>query len=201
MGRCLVITLLAIALPADGFVLGGRAVAEEGENANRGQSSADEARRLMRAGKFSEAVGKLETSWKSSSNPEVLFDLAVCYERLSRDAEALTAFRTYQGLPTALRTVEAAEHIRLVQSQQAVSQPTNQPRHVVVPLTPAGEKCLRECVQFSRCGTRNGRQCNSVRFSCARSCPGARVDPGSCLATRAESKTKCVNDGQAGSMP
>jgi hypothetical protein len=197
MRRCFVVALLVVALPDGGFVTGARAAAGDGgQNGNGRESSADEARQLMRAGKLSEAVGKLETAWKSSSDPELLFDLAVCYERLNRDAEALASFRTYQGLPTALRTGEAAEHIHLAESRQQVSEPAVKPRHVVVPLTPAGEKCLRECVRSSPCGSRSNWQCDSVRFSCIRGCPGARVEPGTCFSAAAESKTRCVNDGK-----
>jgi len=173
-----------------------------GRTADAREPSTDEARQLMRAGKFSEAVGKLETAWKSSSNPEVLFDLAGCYERLNRDTEALAAFRTYQGLPTALRTTEATEHIRLIEAQQQALEPTKQPHHVVVPVTPASEKCVRECVRFSGCSSRSGWQaCNSARFSCVRGCPGARVEPGTCLTATVSPKTRCLNDGQMVSMP
>jgi hypothetical protein len=204
MCRWFVIALLAIVLPSGLLMLGERTAAGDGDHkANSPGSSADDGRRLMRTGKFDEAVGKLEAAWKSSSNPEVLFDLAVCYEHLDRDSEALNAFQTYQGLPMALRLTEAAEHILSLESRQPAPRPTGPPRHVLVPLTPAGEKCIQDCLQPSSCqprGRGTWRTCTATRFSCIRGCPGARVEPGACPTSAIVAKTMCLNDGPMVSM-
>jgi hypothetical protein len=157
--------------------------------------NSDEGRRLMRAGKLDEAVVQLEAAWKSTEAPEVLFELALCYERLNRDSEAIEAYRAYQKLPLALRGEEAEQHIRTIESKQPqAAWPGGRPRRVRVPLTQAGEKCIRDCARLSSCSKSQWQRCSLTRFVCFRGCPGARVDSGSC-AGKQDPKMKCVTEG------
>jgi hypothetical protein len=158
-------------------------------------TSSDEGLRLMRAGKLDEAVVQLEAAWKSTNVPEVLFDLALCYERLNRDSEAIETYRTYQNQPLALRGDEAEQHIRSIESKQPqAAGPGGRPRRVLVPLTQAGEKCIRDCLRLSSCSKSQWQMCSSTRFYCFRVCPGARVESGTCAAKQ-EPKMKCLTEG------
>ena len=88
------------------------------------------------------------------------------YERLNRDTEAFESFRAYRRLPMALRADEAERHLRsIVARREQGSEPTRRPRRVLVPLTKAGVKCIRDCVQPSSCRPRlktDWRLCASV---------------------------------------
>ena len=71
-------------------------------------ASVAEGRRLFQAGQFAKAVAKLEAAVGSSTDPEVLFELGVCYERLDRDSEAIAEFQAYGRSPVALRIRESS---------------------------------------------------------------------------------------------
>jgi hypothetical protein len=181
------------------------AAAEYSKPADASLSDAAEGRSLMRSGKLEEAVGKLQAAWNSSGDTEVLFDLALCYERLNRDTEAFESFRAYRRLPMALRADEAERHLRSIAARREQgSEPTRRPRRVLVPLTKAGVKCIRDCVQPSSCRPRlktDWRLCASIQFSCLRACPGAKVESGDCLGDGIHPQTKCVADGEVTSAP
>jgi len=195
--RCIsAVALVGILSGTTDFVLAQPVIA--GDDVNPGKpvpTNSDDGLRLMRAGKLDEAVVKLEAAWKSTEAPEVLFDLALCYERLNRDSEAIEAYRTYQNLPLALRGDEAEQHIRSIESKQPqAAGPGGRPRRVRVPLTQAGEKCIRDCARLSSCSKSQWQRCSLTRFSCFRGCPGARVESGTCAA-KLEPKMKCLTEG------
>ena len=195
--RCLfAVAFVGILSGTTAFVLAQPVMASDDVKSGRPvPTSSDEGLRLMRAGKLDEAVVQLEAAWKSTEAPEVLFDLALCYERLNRDSEAIEAYRTYQNQPLALRGDEAEQHIRSIESKQPqAAGPGGRPRRVLVPLTQAGEKCIRECSRLSSCSKGQWQMCSATRFSCFRGCPGARVESGTCAAKR-EPKTKCLTEG------
>ena len=73
------------------------AVAEYSKPADASLSDAAEGRSLMRSGKLEEAVGKLQAAWNSSGDTEVLFDLALCYERLNRDHSGMCRVAVVSG--------------------------------------------------------------------------------------------------------
>jgi hypothetical protein len=159
-------------------------------------AAAAEGHRLFLAGQFAKAAAKLETIVGSASDPEALFELAVCYERLDRDSEAIAEFHAYQRFPVALRVREADQHIKAIESKQPGPA---KPRRVVVP-TSDGGKCVRDCgappllgkCAGDRWGT--GTCWAAVRFSCLRSCPGALLEPGSCNTVPSSPTQDCVNE-------
>jgi hypothetical protein len=161
-------------------------------------AAAVEGHRLFLAGQFAKAAAKLETAVGSASDPEVLFELAVCYERLDRDSEAIAEFHAYQGFPVALRVREAAQHIKAIESKQPGPAESLRPRRLVVPTRIEGGNCVRDCGKAPSpfCGSpgvKMQRPC-AVRFSCLRSCPGARLEPGSCNTVPSSPTQECVNE-------
>jgi hypothetical protein len=185
---------LVIAVPSTGFGAGTAPTPA-------GASPAATGHRLFLAGDFERAARQLEKARPGAAHdPEVLFELGICYERLGRDSEAMVSFREYQTFPLALRAREANLHLQAIEQRTAsvpkAGEETGGPRHVVVPTSTDGGRCLRECGADpfpGRCT--NGARCWAVQFSCLRSCPGARVAPGTCLTTPSTASQTCVNEG------
>jgi hypothetical protein len=160
---------------------------------------AAEGRRLLKEGKVAEAAVKLRDAWNiSTSDPEVLFDLADCYERLGRTSEALVAFRTYLEQPTALRLRAADDRIRILRADPESGPPaaTSGPRRVIVPKLGNGEACFRQCIRTSPCVPRRQPHC-ATQFACLRTCPGARVEPGLCATARIRPGERCQTEDGA----
>jgi hypothetical protein len=161
-------------------------------------SAAVAGRRFFQAGQFAKAAAKLEAATIARpADQELLFELAICYERLDRDSEAIATFRRYQTSPIALRVREADQHIQAIESKPPRSVGAGdvaKPRHVLVPIAGDGGKCVKACAPMpGRCA--NSARCWAVQFICVRGCPGARVEPGSCLSVPSTSRQECVNDG------
>jgi hypothetical protein len=156
-----------------------------------------EGRRLAREGKLADAAAKLEEGWRASRDPEVLFDLAVCDERLGMDDKAASAFRSYLGLPLALRLRAAEEHLRGIAARGGTASPTTPsgPRRVLVPAGADGGRCFQDCTGPASCrpkfGDRWGHACTSTQFICLQSCPGARVEPGLCATATLRPGERC----------
>jgi hypothetical protein len=55
---------------------------------------------------------KLLEGWTASRDPEVLFELAVCYERQGLSAQAAESFRAYIKLPLALNPASSRRRVR-----------------------------------------------------------------------------------------
>jgi Tetratricopeptide repeat len=165
-------------------------------------ASAAEGHRLFQAGQFAKAAAKLEAAVGSSTDPEVLFELAVCYERLDRDSEAIAEFQAYGRSPVALRIREANEHVATIQSKRpgpaAPRESLTKPRRVLVPTTGDSEKCVKDCGKPASpfCGNSSNRmqKACAIQFSCLRGCPGARVEPGSCPIAPRSSVQVCLTD-------
>jgi hypothetical protein len=165
---------------------------------SRPAAAAVEGHRLFLAGQFAKAAAKLETAVGSASDPEALFELAVCYERLDRDSEAIAEFHAYQGFPVALRVREADQHIKAIESKQPGPAESLRPRRLVVPARGEGGNCVSDCgkAPSAFCGSpgvKMQRPC-AVRFSCLRSCPGARLESGSCNTVLSSPTQECVNE-------
>jgi hypothetical protein len=165
-------------------------------------TSAAEGHRLFQAGQFAEAAAKLEAAVGSSTDPEVLFELAVCYERLDRDSEAIAEFRAYGRSPVALRIPEANQHIAAIQSKHpgpaAPRESLTKSLRVLVPTTGDNGKCVKDCGKpvSPFCGNSSNRmqKACAIQFSCLRSCPGAKVEPGSCSIAPRSSAQVCLTD-------
>jgi len=170
--------------------------------ASDSDASAAEGHRLFQAGQFAKAAAKLEAAVGSSTDPEVLFELAVCYERLDRDSEAIAEFQAYGRSPVALRIREANEHIATIQSKRpdpaAPRGSLTKPRRVLVPTTGDSGKCVQDCGKPASpfCGNSSNRMQKvcAIQFSCLRSCPGAKVEPGSCSIAPRSSAQVCLTD-------
>jgi tetratricopeptide (TPR) repeat protein len=156
-----------------------------------------EGRRLAREGKLADAAAKLEQGWQASRDPEVLFDLAVCYERLGQDAKAVSAFRSYLDLPLALRLRAAEDHLRALAAQGGAASPAapSGPRRVLVPAGADSARCFQDCTGPSSCrprfGDRWGHACTTTQFICLEACPGARVEPGLCATATLRPGERC----------
>ena len=87
-------------------------------------------------GQLAEAAAKFSEGWTESRDPEVLFDLAVCYERQGRSAEAAAGFRAYLNLPLALRLRVAEDHLGAIESKNGRDVP--EPRRVRCPSAVTG---------------------------------------------------------------
>jgi hypothetical protein len=174
-----------------------------GGDTNGPAAPATEGRRLLKEGRLAEAATKLSDAWATSSaDAEVLFDLATCYERLGRTVEAVAAFRRYLTLPLALRLREAEDRIRAIESAQEprdkAAPPAPGPRRVLVPVGGDGGKCFRDCTR-GYCGRRGTtpHRCMSTQFVCLRTCPGARVESGTCVTALVPPGEKCRTEGGA----
>lgn len=189
--------LMAPAFAAAGAAKDARPTAPQTSGAQTtGQTIAQtiaDGRRLAAEGRLAEAAGKLSAGWTASRDPEVLFDLAVCHERLRVDAQALDEFRTYVRLPLALRLRAAEDHMRAIEAKGA--REVREPRRVLVPVGGDGGKCFRDCTGPESCrprfGDRWGLQCAATQFICLRSCPGARVETGVCATASVRPGEKC----------
>jgi hypothetical protein len=174
--------LTALAIAAAGAAKDARPTAPQTSGTQAIAQTIADGRRLAAEGRFAEAAGKLSAGWTASRDPEVLFDLAVCHERLRVDAQALDEFRAYVRLPLALRLRAAEDHMRGIEARGA--REVREPRRVLVPVGGDGGKCFRDCTGPESCrprfGDRWGLQCAGTQFICLRSCPGARVETGVC---------------------
>lgn len=165
-------------------------------------AAATEGHRLFQAEQFAKAAAKLEVAVTDSSDPELRFELAICYERLQRDSEAIAEFHAYQHSPVALRVAEANQHIAALEAKQpgpaAPAEGLTRPRRVVVPTTGESGKCVKSCGKPSSpfCGNSSNRmqKACAVQFSCLRACPGAKVEPGSCLKAPSTASQVCLTD-------
>ena len=152
-----------------------------------------EGRRLAAQGRLSEAAAKLSDGWTASRDPEALFDLAVCFERLGQSAQALDAFGAYVKLPLALRLRAAEDHVRAIEARDTRDVPA--PRRVLVPVEGDGGKCFDACTGRESCrprfGDRWGTQCAATQFVCLRACPGAKVESGVCATATVRAGERC----------
>ena len=136
---------------------------------------------------MAQAAAKLSEAWAASTrDPEVLFDLGVCYERLGKASDALTAFRSYVRQPLALRLRAAEDHIRAIEAKPAKGVPSG-PRRVLVPTGGDDGRCFGECTRI--CSPRN-YHC-PPRFNCMSACDGARVEAGVCVMARPGPGERC----------
>jgi hypothetical protein len=164
-------------------------------------AAAAEGHRLFQAGQFAPAAAKLETVVDDANDPELRFELAICYERLNRDAEAVAAFHAYQRSPVALRVAEANQHLVALAAKQADGGTVAEipkPRRVVISIASDNQKCVASCGKVdspfcSNSSNRMQRAC-AIQFSCLRGCPGARVEPGTCLKERVSPTRICLTD-------
>jgi hypothetical protein len=163
-------------------------------------AAAAEGHRLFKAGQFAPAAAKLETVVDDANDPELRFELAICYERLNRDAEAVAAFHAYQRSPVALRVGEANQHLVAIAAKQADGGTAEipKPRRVVLSIASDNQKCVASCgkVDSPFCGNSSNRmqRACAIQFSCLRGCPGARVEPGTCLKERVSPTRICLTD-------
>lgn len=152
-----------------------------------------EGRRLAAQGRLAEAAVKLSDGWTASRDPEVLFDLGVCFERLGQSAQALDAFGAYVKLPLALRLRAAEDHVRAIEAKDARDVPA--PRRVLVPVAGDDGKCFQTCTGPESCrprfGDRWGTQCAATQFVCLRACPGAKVESGVCATATVRPGERC----------
>jgi len=165
-------------------------------------TAATEGHRFFQAGQFAKAAAKLEVAVVDSTDPELRFELAVCYERLERDPEAIAEFHAYQHSPVALRVAEANQHIAALEAKQpgpaAPGEALTKPRRVVVPTTGESGKCVKGCGKMPSpfCGNSSNRMQKScaIQFSCLRDCPGAKVERGRCPIAAGPSTQVCLTD-------
>jgi hypothetical protein len=164
-------------------------------------ATAAEGHRLFQAGQFAPAAAKLETVVDDAHDPELRFELAICYERLNRDAEAVAAFHAYQRSPVALRVAEANQHLAAIAAKQAdggTAAEIPKPRRVVISIASDNRTCVAGCgkVDSPFCGNSSNRmqRACAIQFSCLRACPGARVERGTCLKERVNPRRICLTD-------
>jgi Tetratricopeptide repeat len=164
-------------------------------------ATAAEGHRLFQAGQFAKAAVKLETVVDDAKDPELRFELAICYERLNRDSEAVAQFQAYQHSPVALRVAEANQHLAAIAAKQAdggVAAEIPKPRRVVVSVGSDNQKCVASCGKvdspFCRNSSNRMQRACAIQFSCLRDCPGARVEPGTCLKERVSPTRICLTD-------
>jgi hypothetical protein len=171
----------------------------ESKSSTSSPSASAEWHRLFQAGQFAPAAAKLETVVDDAKDPELRFELAICYERLNRDAEAVAQFQAYQHSPVALRVGEANQHLAAIAAKQADGgAEIPKPRRVVVAVGSDNQKCVAGCGKVdspfcSNSSNRMQRAC-AIQFSCLRGCPGARVEPGTCLKERVSPTRICLTD-------
>ena len=150
-------------------------------------------RRLEKESRFTEAAAKLSEGWTASRDPEVLFELAVCYEQQGMNAQAAESFRAYIKLPLALRVAAAQDHLRVIEPKDQRDVPP--PRRVLVPVDRDRGKCFQDCTGPSSCrarfGDRWGTQCAATQFVCLRACSGARVESGPCATASVHAGENC----------
>ena len=194
-------TLVCVGVCAALLGVSASGISAEPKSAEATAATAAEGHRLFQAGQFAHAAVKLETVVDDAKDPELRFELAICYERLNRDAEAVAQFHAYQHSPVALRVAEANQHLAAIASKQAdggVAREIPKPRRVVVALASDNQKCVASCgkVDSPFCGNSSNRmqRACAIQFSCLRSCPGARVEPGTCLKERASPTRICLSD-------
>jgi hypothetical protein len=173
----------------------------EAKSAEATAATAAEGHRLFQAGQFAPAAAKLETVVDDANDPELRFELAICYERLNRDAEAVATFHAYQRSPVALRVAEANQHLVAIAAKQAdggTAAEIPKPRRVVLSVASDNQKCVASCgkVDSPFCGNSSNRmqRACAIQFSCLRGCPGARVEPGTCLKERVSPTRICLTD-------
>jgi len=179
-----VVALAGLALSATGAAKDARPTAA---------STIAEGRRLAAQGRLAEAAVKLSDGWTASRDPEALFDLGVCFERLGQSAQALDAFGVYVKLPLALRLRVAEDHVRAIEAKDARDVPG--PRRVLVPVAGDAGKCFQTCTGPESCrarfGDRWGTQCAATQFVCLRTCPGTKVETGVCATATVRPGERC----------
>ena len=147
--------------------------------------------RLATENRLAEAAAKLSEGWTASRAPEVLFELAVCYERQGMNAQAAESFRAYIKVPLTLRVRAAEDHLRAIESKD--EREVAAPRRVLVPIDRG--KCFQDCTgpssRRSLFGDRWGTQCAATQFVCLRACSGARVESGPCATASIHPSEKC----------
>jgi hypothetical protein len=150
-------------------------------------------RRLALENRLAEAAVKLSEGWTPSRDPEVLFELAVCYERQGMSDQAAESFRAHIKLPLGLRVRAAEDHLRAIESKDEPE--VAAPRRVLVPVDRDGGKCFQDCTGPSSCrprfGDRWGTQCAATQFVCLRACSGARVESVPCANAAIHRSEKC----------
>jgi hypothetical protein len=101
-------------------VLSRAASAETPAQSAAAQALFDEARKLMAAGRLTEACPKFEESQRLDSGSGTLMNLAVCYERMGRTASAWT---TYLEAAAASRSNGKSDRARAAQERAAALAP------------------------------------------------------------------------------
>lgn len=75
------------------------------------------AQEAYRDGRYEEALDLFERSYARSGRPELLYNVGLCHERLSHDAEAVVHYRRYlAGLPEAPNRVELERRITVLEA-------------------------------------------------------------------------------------
>ncbi len=189
----MIVAVLRIVAIVAFFVLAATAASSADSTTPTTARTIADGRRLARENRLAEAAAKLSEGWTASRDPEVLFELAVCYERQGMNARAAESFRAYVKLPLALRVRAAEDHLRTIGAKEGREVPA--PRRVLVPVDGDGGKCFQECTGPSSCrprfGDRWGTQCAATEFVCLRGCPGARVESGPCVTASIHPGEKC----------
>ena len=157
---------------------------------------------------------KLRDAYDQEKQPEILFDLGECQERLGQDDSALQTYRSYLELPLALRITEANAHIAAIEKRHAgrveADNPTSPPRYVLLPNDPAANACSANCSTTIICAepSRKGRadtmaqnRCFTKEFACLSSCPGARVKKGQCPTGPSLRGLRCFDDRTRRALP
>jgi hypothetical protein len=162
------------------------------------------------------AVGatKLRDAYDQEKQPEILFDLGECQERLGQDDGALQTYRAYLKLPLALRLAEANARVAAIESRHAEQvesgSPTSPPRYVLLPNDPAANACSAKCSTTTVCAepSRKGptdrmaqNRCFTKEFACLSSCPAARVKKGECPTGPSLRGFRCFDDRTRRALP
>jgi len=157
---------------------------------------------------------KLRDAYDQERQPEILFDLGKCQERLGQDDEALQTYRSYLKLPLALRITEAKARMAAIEKRQAgqadTDGPTSPPRYVLLPNDSATNACSEKCSTVIVCPepSRKGpsasmaqNRCFTKEFACLSSCPGARVKKGQCPTGPELGGLRCFEDRTRRALP
>ncbi len=76
----------------------------------------DSGTRAYEAGRFQEALGRYQNAYDLSQRPQLLYNIAVCYDRLEQKAEAADYYgRFVQALPDAQRSGIARSRLEILQ--------------------------------------------------------------------------------------
>jgi len=157
---------------------------------------------------------KLRDAYDQERQPEILFDLGKCQERLGQDDEALQTYRSYLKLPLALRITETKARMVAIEQRQAgqaeTDSPTSPPRYVLLPNEPEANACSARCSTTTVCAeplrkspndAMAQNRCFTKEIACLASCPGARVKKGHCPTGQSLRGFRCFEDRTRRALP